>query len=126
MGVLNSFVGRSKITLIPQSIKFRLNILDGKKNSEKIQISTNIINLAEHIKADIIICNFAQAVYNNQTIIESPVPIMFVEHCIYPIPNVIYRWNQAISKLHKFHHKSTTDVSLMTGFFVNFLDSLMI
>ena len=38
------------------------------KNSDKIEISTNIINLAEQINADIIVCNFAQAIYNNQTI----------------------------------------------------------
>ena len=57
-------------------------------------------NLAEGMKAEIIICNFAQAIFNNKTIIESPVPIMFVEHCIYPITHVIYRWNQAIDKGH--------------------------
>jgi len=92
-----------------------------KKNSEKIQISTNIINLAEHIKADVIICNFAQAIFNNKTIIESTVPIMFVEHCIYPIPNTIYRWNQAIKKGHsmflvsKWQEKKYREMAKRTG-----------
>ena len=67
---------------------------------DKNEISQNIIDLAEGMKADIIICNFTQAVFNNKTLIESPVPIMFVEHCIYPITHVIYRWNQAIKKGH--------------------------
>ena len=49
---------------------------------DKNEISQNIIDLAEGMKAEIIICNFTQAVFNNKTIIESPVPIMFVEHCI--------------------------------------------
>ena len=43
----------------------------------------------------------------------------------HPISYFPKSWNQAISKLHKFHHKSTTDVSLMTGFFVNFLDVIL-
>ena len=34
-------------------------------------------------------------------------------------------WNQAISKLHKLHHKSTTDVTLMSGFFVNLIDVIL-
>jgi len=84
-------------------------------------ISRIIIHAAVGMKADIIICNFAQAVYNNQTIIESPIPIMFVEHCIYPIPNVIYRWNQAISKGHsmffvsKWQEKKYREMAERTG-----------
>ena len=91
------------------------------KNSDKIEISKNIINLAEHIKADVIVCNFAQAIFNNKTIIESPVPIMFVEHCVYPIPNTIYRWNQAISKGHsmffvsKWQEKKYREMAERTG-----------
>ena len=84
-------------------------------------ISRIIIHAAVGWKADIIICNFAQAVYNNQTIIESPIPIMFVEHCIYPIPNVIYRWNQAINKGHsmffvsKWQEKKYREMAKRTG-----------
>ena len=84
-------------------------------------ISRIIIHAAVGWKADIIICNFAQAVYNNQTIIESPIPIMFVEHCVYPIPNVIYRWNQAINKGHsmffvsKWQEKKYREMAKRTG-----------
>ncbi len=84
-------------------------------------ISQNIIDCAVGMKADIIICNFAQAIYNNKTIIESPIPIMFVEHCIYPIPNVIYRWNQAIDKGHsmffvsKWQKKKYREMAQRTG-----------
>ena len=91
------------------------------KNSDKIEISKNIINLAEQIEADVIVCNFSQAIYNNQTIIESPIPIMLAEHCIYPIPNVIYRWNQAISKGHsmflvsKWQEKKYREMAKRTG-----------
>ncbi len=67
---------------------------------EKEEIAQNIINLAESYKVDVICSNFAQAVYNSQTLIKSQIPIMFVEHCVYPIPNVIYRWNQGIDVGH--------------------------
>lgn len=67
---------------------------------EKVEISQNIINLAESYEVDVIVSNFAQAVYNSQTLIKSKIPIMFVEHCVYPIPNTIYRWNQGIDKGH--------------------------
>lgn len=42
-----------------------------------------------------------------------------------PISYFPKSWNQAISRLHKFHHKSTTDVTLMTGFFVEFVDVIL-
>ena len=93
------------------------------KQSDKIEISQNIIDCAVGMKADIIICNFAQAIYNNKTIIESPIPIMFVEHCIYPIPNVIYRWNQAIDNdkghsmffVSKWQEKKYREMAQRTG-----------
>jgi len=72
----------------------------GWPQKEKVEIAQNIINLAESYKVDVIVSNFAQAVYNSQTLIESSIPIMFIEHCIYPIPNTIYRWNQGIDKGH--------------------------
>jgi len=80
--------------------QFPIEHIGWKKQSEKIQISNNIINIAEAIKADVIVCNFAQAVFNSQTLIKSNIPIMFVEHCVYPIPNTIYRWNQGIDRGH--------------------------
>jgi len=80
--------------------QFPIEHIKWTKQSEKIQISNNIINLAEAVKADVIVCNFAQAVYNSQHIIKSNIPIMFVEHCVYPIPNTIYRWNQGIYRGH--------------------------
>ena len=58
------------------------------------------MNLAEAYKVDVICCNFAQAIYNSQHLIKSNIPIMFIEHCIYPIPNTIYRWNQGIKRGH--------------------------
>ena len=91
------------------------------RQTDKNEISQNIIDLAEGMKAEIIICNFAQAIFNNKTIIESPVPIMFVEHCIYPITHVIYRWNQAIDKGHsmflvsKWQEKKYKEMAERTG-----------
>ena len=67
---------------------------------EKVEIAQNIVNLAEAYKVDVICCNFAQAIYNSQHLIKSNIPIMFIEHCIYPIPNTIYRWNQGIKRGH--------------------------
>ena len=67
---------------------------------EKVEIAQNIINLAEAYKVDAIVSNFAQAVYNSQHLIKSNIPIMFIEHCVYPIPNTIYRWNQGINRGH--------------------------
>ncbi len=93
--------------------------MDNQKS--KNGISQNIIDCAVGGDAEIIICNFAQAIYNNKTIIESPIPIMFVEHCIYPIPNVIYRWNQAIDKGHsmffvsKWQEKKYREMAKRTG-----------
>ena len=91
------------------------------RQTDKNEISQNIIDLAKGMKADIIICNFTQAVFNNKTLIESPVPIMFVEHCIYPITHVIYRWNQAIDKGHsmflvsKWQEKKYKEMAERTG-----------
>ena len=51
---------------------------------EKVEIAQNIVNLAEAYKVDVICCNFAQAIYNSQHLIKSNIPIMFIEHCIYP------------------------------------------
>ena len=42
-----------------------------------------------------------------------------------PISYFPRSWNQSISKLHKFHHKSTTDVTLMSGFFVDLFDVVL-
>ena len=67
---------------------------------EKVEIAQNIINLAEAYKVDAIVSNFAQAVYNSKTLIKSKIPIMFIEHCIYTIPNVLHRWNEGLDKGH--------------------------
>ena len=101
--------------------QFPIEHIGWKKQSEKIQISNNIINIAEAIKADVIVCNFAQAVFNSQTLIKSNIPIMFVEHCVYPIPNTIYRWNQGIDRGHsmflvsKWQEKKYREMSKRTG-----------
>lgn len=42
-----------------------------------------------------------------------------------PIRHFPKSWNMGISKLHKLHHKTTTDVSLMSGFYVNFFDVVL-
>ena len=70
------------------------------KQSDKKEIAENIVHLAEAYKVNVIVSNFAQAVFNNQYIIKSNIPIMFVEHCVYPMAAPIYRWNQAIDKGH--------------------------
>ena len=67
---------------------------------EKRKVSKDIINRAEEIGADIIISNFAQAIYSGSEIIKSHIPIMIVEHCIYPMTSCITRWNNAIDKGH--------------------------
>jgi len=71
-----------------------------KKQSDKKEIAENIVHLAEAYKVDVIVSNFAQAVFNNQHLIKSNIPIMFVEHCIYPMAAPIYRWNQGIDRGH--------------------------
>ena len=91
------------------------------KQSDKKEIAENIVHLAEAYKVNVIVSNFAQAVFNSQTLIKSSIPIMFVEHCIYPIPNVIYRWNQAIDKGHsmflvsKWQEKKYKEMAERTG-----------
>ena len=88
---------------------------------EKVEIAQNIVNLAEAYKVDVIVSNFAQAVYNSQHLIKSNIPIMFVEHCVYPIPNTIYRWVQGIKKGHsmflvsKWQEKKYKEMSLRTN-----------
>ena len=71
-----------------------------KKQSDKKEIAENIVHLAEAYKVDVIVSNFAQAVFNNQHLIKSNIPIMFVEHCIYSMATPIYRWNQGIDRGH--------------------------
>ncbi len=70
------------------------------KQSDKKEIAENIVHLAEAYKVDVIVCNFAQAVFNNQYIIKSNIPILWLEHCIYPLAAPIYRWNQGIDRGH--------------------------
>ena len=67
---------------------------------EKKAISQDIINHAEDIGADIIISNFAQAIYCGSEIIKSHIPIAIVEHSIYAMPSCITRWNNAIKNGH--------------------------
>ena len=67
---------------------------------DKKKISQDIINHAENIGADVIISNFAQAIYCGSEIIKSNIPIMIVEHCIYPMASCITRWNNAIDNGH--------------------------
>ena len=67
---------------------------------DKKKISQDIINHAENIGADVIISNFAQAIYCGSEIIKSHIPIMIVEHCIYPMASCITRWNNAIDNGH--------------------------
>jgi hypothetical protein len=67
---------------------------------EKKAISQDIINHAEDIGADIIISNFAQAIYCGSEIIKSHIPIMIAEHSVYAMPSCITRWNNAIKNGH--------------------------
>lgn len=67
---------------------------------DKKKISQDIINHAENIGADVIISNFAQAIYCGSEIIKSHIPIMIVEHCVYPMASCITRWNNAIENGH--------------------------
>jgi hypothetical protein len=91
------------------------------KQSDKKEIAENIVHLAEAYKVDVIVSNFAQAVFNNQYIIKSNRPIMFVEHCVYPMAAPIYRWNQAIDIGHsmflvsKWQEKKYRDMAERTG-----------
>ena len=49
---------------------------------EKKKISQDIINHAENIGADVIISNFAQAIYCGAEIIKSHIPIAIFEHSV--------------------------------------------
>ena len=72
------------------------------KISEKKQLSREIINNAEQNGCDVIVSNFASAVFAGSEIITSHIPIMFIEHCIYPMPSCISRWNKGIDNGHSF------------------------
>ncbi len=91
------------------------------KQSDKKEIAENIVHLAEAYKVDVIVSNFAQAVFNNQHLIKSNIPIMFVEHCVYPMAAPIYRWNQAIDRGHsmffvsKWQEKKYREMAERTG-----------
>ena len=67
---------------------------------QKNQIAKDIINHAEEINADVIVSNFAQAIYCGSEIIKSHIPIMIVEHCVYPMASCIGRWNNALDNGH--------------------------
>ena len=67
---------------------------------EKRKVSKDIINRAEEIGADIIVSNFAQAIYSGSEMIASHIPIMIIEHCIYPMSSCISRWNNAVDNGH--------------------------
>jgi len=56
--------------------------------------------LPEEINADVIVSNFAQAIYCGSEIIKSHIPIMIVEHCVYPMASCIGRWNNALDNGH--------------------------
>jgi len=80
--------------------QFPYEQINWSKQSDKKEIAENIVHLAEAYKVDVIVSNFAQAVFNSQHVIKSNIPIMFVEHCIYPMAAPIYRWNQGIDRGH--------------------------
>ena len=54
--------------------------------AEKRKLSREIINSAEQYGCDVIVSNFASAVFAGAEIITSHIPIMFIEHCVYPMP----------------------------------------
>jgi hypothetical protein len=101
--------------------QFPYEQISWSKESDKKEIAENIVHLAEAYKVDVIVSNFAQAVFNSQHLIKSNIPIMFVEHCVYPIPNVTYRWNQGIDRGHsmflvsKWQEKKYKEMSLRTN-----------
>ena len=88
---------------------------------DKKKISQGIINHAEDIGADIIISNFAQAIYCGSEIIKSHIPIMIVEHCVYPMASCITRWNNAVDNGHsmflvsKWQEKKYREMSKRTN-----------
>ena len=73
---------------------------------EKDKIARSIINRAEEIGADIIVSNFAQAIYSGKELIKSHIPIMIISHIIYPMLTCIGRWNNAIDKGHSMYFVS--------------------
>ena len=73
---------------------------------EKDKIARSIINRAEEIGADIIVSNFAQAIYSGKELIKSHIPIMIISHIIYPMATCIGRWNNAIDKGHSMYFVS--------------------
>tara|TARA_Y100001963_G_scaffold27196_2_gene37066 strand:- start:1442 stop:2479 length:1038 start_codon:yes stop_codon:yes gene_type:complete len=70
--------------------------------AEKRKLSREIINSAEQYGCDVIVSNFASAVFAGAEIITSHIPIMFIEHCVYPMPSCISRWNRGIDNGHSF------------------------
>lgn len=73
---------------------------------EKDLVVKNILQAAEDFDADIIISNFAQAIFCGAEIIKSKVPIMIVEHCVYGMASCISRWNNAVDAGHSVYFVS--------------------
>jgi hypothetical protein len=74
---------------------------------EKHETSEEIIQRAEDCSADIIISNFTQTIFSGKEIIKSPIPILLIEHCLYPMmATAIGRWTEAIDNGHSLYFVS--------------------
>ena len=67
---------------------------------ERNRISLDIIEEANEINADIIVSNFSGSIFSGAKLLESNIPIMIIEHCMYPMRSIYGRWNNADKKGH--------------------------
>jgi len=62
---------------------------------ERKRISRDIIDEANEIDADIIVSNFSGSIFSGVELVKSNIPIMILEHCMYPMLSILGRWNNA-------------------------------
>ena len=56
---------------------------------ERDRISLDIIEEANEINADIIVSNFSGSIFSGAKLLESNIPIMIIEHCMYPMMSIL-------------------------------------
>tara|TARA_Y100000310_G_scaffold30061_1_gene28597 strand:- start:546 stop:1586 length:1041 start_codon:yes stop_codon:yes gene_type:complete len=84
-------------TYIPQIPIEALNYNLKEKNA----IVQRIIEEAITFDVDIIVSNFSGSIFAGHEITtKSPIPLMVIEHCIYPMLTVIAKWNNVVNRGH--------------------------
>lgn len=67
---------------------------------ERNRISNEIIQKGNELGVDVIVSNFSGSIFSGVELIKSNIPIMIIEHIVYPMLSIIERWNNVIDKGH--------------------------